>query len=68
MYERALRARDAGDSRWKSLEAMQSDELAPSCLENWVAVVPSGIDEDRVVGTVQVVSPTARPRCPPIIP
>ena len=30
MYERALRARDAGDSRWKSLEAscgMESDDL-----------------------------------------
>ena len=27
MYERALRARDAWDSRWKSLEAMESDDL-----------------------------------------
>ena len=59
MYERALRARDAGDSRWKSLEAMECDDFPPSWLENWVAVVPSGSGEDRVVGTVQVVSPTA---------
>ena len=64
MYERALRSRDAGDSRWKSLEAMESDVLPPSRLENWVAVVPSGIGGDRVVGTVQVVSPTALSEMP----
>ena len=64
MYERALRARDAGDSRWKSLETIESDALAPSCLENGVAVVPSGRGEDRVVGTVQVVSPTALSEMP----
>ena len=64
MYERALRAKDAGDSRWKSLEAMESDDLPPSCLENWVAVVPSGSGEDRIVGTVQVVSPTALSEIP----
>ncbi len=64
MYERALRARDAGDSRWKSLDAMESDVLPPTCLENWVAVVPSGRGEDRVVGTVQVVSPTALSEMP----
>ena len=64
MYERALRARDAGDSRWKSLEAMASDDLPPSCLENWIAVVPSGRGGDRVVGTVQVVSPTALSEMP----
>ena len=64
MYDRALRARDAGDSRRKSLEAMESDDLLPRCLENWVAVVPSGSAEDRVVGTVQVVSPTALSEMP----
>ena len=64
MYDRALRARDAGDSRWKSLEAIESDDLPPSCPENWVAVVPSGSGEDRVVGTVQVVSPTALSEMP----
>ena len=64
MYERALRARDAGDSRWKSLEAMESDDLPPGCLENWVAVEQSGRGEDRVVGTVQVVSPTALSEMP----
>ena len=64
MYDRALRARDGGDSKWKSLEAMESDDLQPSCLENWVAVAPSGSGEDRVVGTVQVVSPTALSEMP----
>ena len=64
MYERALGARDAGDSRWKSLEAMTSDDLPPSCLENWVAVVPSGRGGDRVVGTVQVVSATSLSEMP----
>ena len=64
MYERALRARDAGDSGWKSLDAMETGDLPPSCLENWVAVVPSGRGEDRIVGTVQVVSPTALTEMP----
>ena len=64
MHERALRARDAGDSRWMSLEAMQSDDLAPSCSVDWVAVVPSGTGEERVVGTVQVVSSTALSEMP----
>ena len=59
MCERALGARDAGDSRRKSLEAMESDDVPPNCSANWVAVVPSGIGEGKVVGTVQVVSPTA---------
>ena len=64
MYERALRARDAGDSRWKSLKAMESDDLAPVCSENCVTAVPSGRGEDRIVGTVQVVSPTALSEMP----
>ena len=49
MYERAL-AGDAEDSRRKSLEAMELDDLPSSCLEIWVAVVPSGRVGDRVVG------------------
>ena len=64
MYERTLHARDAGDGRWKSLKDMESDDLPPSRLENWVAVVQSGRGEDRVVGTVQVVSPTALSEMP----
>ena len=64
MHERALRARDAGDSRWKSLEGMASDDVSPSCVENWVAVVSSGRVGDRIVGTVQVVSPTALSEMP----
>ena len=64
MYERALRARDAGDSRWRSLDAIASDDLPPSCVENWVAVVQSGSGDDRIVGTVQVVSPTALSEMP----
>ena len=43
---------------------MESDDLPPSCLENWVAVVPSGCGEDRVVGTVQVAGPTALSEMP----
>ena len=64
MYERALHARDAGDSRWKSLEAMQSDDLPPSYMANWVAAVPSGSGEDRIVCTVQIVSSTALSELP----
>ena len=64
MYDRALHARDAGDSRWKSLMAVESDDLPSSCVENWVAVVSSGKGGDRIVGTVQVVSPTALSEMP----
>ena len=64
MYERALRTRDAGDSRWKSLEAMESDVLPPSCPENWVAVVSSGSGEDRVVARYRSSAPQPCPRCP----
>ena len=64
MYERALRARDAGDANWKSIEAMESDALERSCSTSWVAVVPPRNEEGRVVGTVQVVSPTALPEMP----
>ena len=35
-----------------------------SCSENWVAVVRSGSGEDRIVGTVQVASPTALSEMP----
>ncbi len=64
MYERAVRARDAGDASWKSIEAMESDALERSCSTSWVAVVPPGDGEGRIVGTVQVVSPTALPEIP----
>ena len=64
MYERALRARDAGDTNWKSIETMESDSLARSCSTNWVPVVPPGSGEGRIVGTVQVVSPAALSEMP----
>ena len=43
---------------------MESDDLAPSCSADWVAAVPSRSEEDRIVGTVQVVSPTALSEMP----
>ena len=43
---------------------MESDALARSCSVNWVAVVPRGSGEGRIVGTVQVVSPTALSEMP----
>ncbi|MCY4653169.1 MAG: hypothetical protein OXC95_08400 [Dehalococcoidia bacterium] len=46
------RTRDAEASRRKSLEAMELDDLPPTCEENSVAVVPSGRAGDRVVGKV----------------
>ena len=64
MHQRALRARAAGDNRWKSLDGLESDDPAPSRSENWMAVVKSGIGEDRVIGTVQVVSPTSLSEMP----
>ncbi len=64
MYERALRARDAGDARWKSIEATESDALGGSLSTDWVAVAPQGRGEGRIVGTVQVVSPTALSEMP----
>ena len=69
MYERAHRARDAGDTNWKSIEAVETDALASDALArsrsaSWVAVAPPGPGESRIVGTVQVVSPTALPEMP----
>lgn len=64
MYERALRARDAGHANWKSIEAMESESLARSRSTNWVAVAPPGPGAGRIVGTVQVVSPTALSEMP----
>lgn len=64
MYERALNAKNAGDSRWKSLKAMELDDLPPSCPATWVAVASSGSGEERVIGTIQVVSPTALSEMP----
>ena len=42
MYQGALRARDAGDRKWKSLKYLESDDFASSRLANWVAVAPLG--------------------------
>ncbi len=64
MYERALRARDAGDANWKSIDAMEADALAPGCSASWVAVVQRGSEGGRIVGTVQVVCPTALSEMP----
>ena len=64
MYERALRARDTGDTNWKSMEAMKSDALAQSCSTNWVAVASPGSGEGRIVGTVQVDSPATLSEMP----
>ena len=64
MYERALRARDARDTNWKSIEAMESDALARSCSTDWVAVAVPRVGEGRIVGTIQVASPTALSEMP----
>lgn len=64
MYKRALSARDAGDTNWKSIEAMESDALAQGRSASWVATMPPGSGAGRIVGTVQVVSPTALSEMP----
>ena len=64
MHQRALRARDAGDNRWKSFEGLESDDLGLERPVNWMAVVSSGSREERIIGTVQVVSPTALSKMP----
>ena len=62
MYARADRARATGDKRWKGLDAPATDEVVQDLSASWVAAVPSDRGEDRVVGTVQVVGPTALSR------
>ena len=64
MHERALCARDAGDTNWKSIEAMESDALAHNRSASWVAAMPPGSGAGRIVGTVQVVSPKALSEMP----
>ena len=64
MYARADRARATGDKRWKGLDAPATDEVVQDLSASWVAAVPSDRGEDRVVGTVQVVGPTALSQMP----
>ncbi len=64
MYEKARRAMDAGDKKWKPLEVSAPGDLLQSYLANWVAAVPSTIGEDRIVGTSQVAGPTSLSQMP----
>lgn len=65
MHERAQRARDAGDRRWKAMGTSAPDEVVHDASASWVAVVPAEGGEERVVGTVQVIGPTPLPEMPP---
>ena len=68
MYDRANHARDAGDRRWKALGASAPDDPIPDSSASWVAAVPSGGGEERIVGTVQVIGPTTLAEMPPDLP
>ena len=68
MYERAKRARDAGDKRWKAMGTSAPDEVVQGASASWVAVVPAEGGEERVVGTVQVIGPTPLAEMPPGLP
>ena len=68
MYDRANHARDAGDRRWKALGASAPDDPIPDTSASWVAAVPSGSGEERIVGTVQVIGPTTLTQMPPDLP
>ena len=68
MYERAKHARDAGDSRWKALGASAPDDPMQDASASWVAAVPSGNGEERIVGTVQAIGPTTLAEMPPDLP
>ena len=68
MYERAGRARETGDERWKRLETPALDDASQSSSASWVAAVPSDIGEDRIIGVIQVVGPTALTQMPPGLP
>ena len=68
MYERANRAREAGDRRWKALGASAPDEVVQDASASWVAAVPSGRGEERVVGTALVIGPTTLSEMPPGLP
>ena len=68
MYERANRARDAGDGRWKALGASAPDDPIQDASASWVAAVPSESGEERIVGTAQVIGPTTLAEMPPDLP
>ena len=65
MCERANRARDAGDRRWKTLGASAPDDVIQDVSASWVATVPSESGKERIVGTVQVIGPTTLAEMPP---
>ena len=64
MYERANRASDTGDRRWKALGASAPDKVIRDASASWVAAAPSGSGEERIVGTVQVIGPTTLAEMP----
>ena len=68
MNERANRARDAGDKRWKALGASAPDKVIEDASASWVAAVPSESAEERIVGTVQVIGPATLAEMPPDLP
>ena len=70
MYERARRARDAGDPRWmdRSALATPAEAAVEPSSASWVAVVPSETGTDRVVGIVDVAGIAAAPEMPPATP
>ena len=68
MYERANRARDTGDRGWKALGISAPDVVIQDASASWVAAVPSGSGEERIVGTVQVIGPTTLAEMPPDLP
>ena len=65
MHERANRARDAGDRRWRALGASGPDDSVQDASASWVATVPAKGGEGRVVGTVQAIGPTPLSEMPP---
>ena len=65
MYERANRARATGDRRWKALDTTAPDDVVQGASASWVAAVPSGRGEERVVGTALVIGPTTLSEMPP---
>ena len=67
MYERANRAKDEGDRRWKALGASAPDRVMRDASASWVAAVPSESGE-RIAGTVQVIGPTTLAEMPPDLP
>ena len=66
MYERARRAREAGDRWWvgEAAPATPSENAVEANLAGWVAIVPSETGPDRVVGTADVVGAGVVPEMP----